>query len=223
MATRLLLTDLAVAIERQHGIAVSFTSAGGVEIARRVRDGAAVDVVVLAADAMDALHSDGLLASATLRPLFVSQVVAAVPAASTAPALATEDDVRAAVANADRVGYSTGPSGAALLALLERWELRDELRDRLVQARPGVPVGSLIASGEVDLGFQQRSELLDVTGVRVLGPLPGAAAISTTFSGGVLAASTQPELAAKVLGLLCTDAAAVVVASRGMTVASDRD
>jgi molybdate transport system substrate-binding protein len=222
MATRLLLADLAADVERRHGIAVSFTSAAGVEAAQQVRDGAAVDLVILAAVAMDALESDGLLAPKTLRPLFVSQVVAAVPAGRTAPALATEDDVRAAVANARRVGYSTGPSGTALLALLERWGLRDELQDRLVQAPPGLPVGSLLGSGDADLGFQQLSELLDAPGVRVLGPLPGSAAISSTFSGGVLATSGQPELAARVLGLLSADAAAAVVASRGMTLASTR-
>jgi molybdate transport system substrate-binding protein len=222
MATRLLLVDLAADIGRMHRIAVTFTSAGGVEVAQRVRDGAPADLLVLAAPAMEALESDGVLAPGTVRPLFVSPVVAAVPAGRTSPAWVTEDDVRATVANAGRVGYSTGPSGSALLALLERWGLRDELQDRLVQASPGVPVGSLLASGDADLGFQQLSELLDAPGVRVLGPLPGGAAISSTFSGGVVATSVQPELAARVLRLLSDDAVAATVASRGMTLAADR-
>ncbi len=222
MATGSLLTELAADIGREHGIAISFTSAGGIEVAQQVRDGAPVDLVVLAADVMDALQSDGLLATGTLRPLFVSQVVAAVPGGRTAPALVTEEDVRAAVANARRIGYSTGPSGSAVLSLLERWGVRADVQDRLVQARPGVPVGSLLASGQADLGFQQLSELLGAPGVRVLGPLPGAAAISTTFSGGVLATSSRGEPAARALELLSADATAAAVAAGGMAVASDR-
>jgi molybdate transport system substrate-binding protein len=220
MATRSLLTDLALDIGRRHGITLSFTSAGGVEIAQHVRAGATVDIVVLAADVMDELESDGLLARGTLRPLFVSQVVAAVRVGTTAPALDSEDHARAVVGNARRIGYSTGPSGSAVLALLERWKLRQELRGRLVQAPPGVPVGSLIASGQADLGFQQLSELLDAPGVQVLGPLPGEAAISSTFSGAVLATSGHLEAAATVLGLLSADSGAALVASRGMTLAS---
>jgi molybdate transport system substrate-binding protein len=220
MATRSLLADLGLAIERRHGIAVDFTSSGGVEVAQRVRAGARADLVVLAADVMDTLASDGLLLPSTLRPLFVSPVVAAVPAGATAPALATEDDARAAVANAGRIGYSTGPSGSAVLALLERWDLGQDLQDRLVQAPPGVPVAALLASGQADLGFQQLSELMQAPGVRVLGPLPGVAAISSTFSGAVLATSTRAKLAAKVLVLLSEGAVAATVTSHGMAVAS---
>jgi len=223
MATRVLLDDLVDDIERQHGIAVSFTSTGGVEVAQQVRDGAVADLVVLAADALGALESDGLLANGTVRPLFVSQVVAAVPAGSATPLLATENDVRAAVVNAGRVAYSTGPSGSAVLALLERWGLHDELRDALVQAAPGVPVGSLLASGQADLGFQQLSELQDLPGVQVLGPLPGDATIWSTFSGGVLATSTQAARATEVLGLLSADTAVARVAARGMALVAHRD
>jgi molybdate transport system substrate-binding protein len=220
MATRSLLTDLGIDIGRRHGIAVGFTSAGGVQVAQRVREGAPVDLVVLAAEVMDTLGSDGLLVPGTLRPLFESQVVAAVPVGTAAPALASEDDARTALANAGRIGYSTGPSGSAVLALLERWDLKEDLRDRLVQAPPGVPVGALLASGQADLGFQQLSELMDAPGVRVLGPLPGVAAISSTFTGAVLATSTRWSLAARVLILLSDDAAAATVAAHGMTVAA---
>ena len=55
------------------------------------------------------------------------------------------------------IGYSTGPSGIALKRLFERWGIADEIEQRLVQAPPGVPVGTLVARGEVELGFQQLS------------------------------------------------------------------
>ena len=219
MATRQLLADLGETVLREHGVVVRFRSAGGVEIARQVRDGAAADVVVLAQGAMAGLATEGLVLDSTIRPLFVSDVVAAVPTNAPGPGVGTEDELRAAMLGARRVAYSTGPSGSALLALIERWGVMPRVAGRLVEAPPGVPVGELLAGGDADLGFQQRSELMDVEGVVVLGALPGEAAIRSTFSGGVLATCRRPEVAAHVLDLLGSPESAAVVEARGMVLA----
>jgi molybdate transport system substrate-binding protein len=62
----------------------------------------------------------------------------------------------------------------------------------LVQAKPGIPVGALVAKGEVMLGFQQLSEMLGVQGIQIVGPLPNGVQIITTFSGSISAACQQP-------------------------------
>lgn len=217
MATRLLVADLAEEIGRRHHIAVSFTSGGGVEVARQVREGARADLLVLGDATMGALESEGLVVPGTLRPLFVSHSVAAVPDDSPAHSLTDEAELRELLVGASRIAYSTGPSGAGLLDLIDRWGLTETLRGRLVQAPPGVPVGSLLGNGEADLGIQQFSELMDVEGIRILGPLPGEAAVSTTFTGGVLSVSTQPQLAGSVLALLGSPDVAPLVESRGMS------
>ncbi|MFE9097270.1 substrate-binding domain-containing protein [Streptomyces sp. NPDC007264] len=219
MATRLILAELSEHIRLAHGIPVRFESAGGVEIARRVREGAEADLLVLADDALAELESEGHLLGGTVRPLWVSQVVAAVPAGSPVPALDSESDLRAALLAAERIAYSTGPSGTALVDLITRLGLADTLRDRLVQAPPGVPVGSLLASGEADLAFQQHSELMDLPGVAVIGPLPGDTAISSTFSGGVPVSSTRPDRALEVLDVLGSDTASKTARARGMQAA----
>lgn len=110
--------------------------------------------------------------------------------------------MRDALRAAKRIGYSTGPSGTALVKMIDGWGLSDELGDRLVQARPGVPVAKTLAEGEVDLGFQQLSELVGQQGVRILGVLPDDCAINTVFSGAVVAASADPELAGGLLAYL---------------------
>ncbi|MGW6613375.1 substrate-binding domain-containing protein [Streptomyces erythrochromogenes] len=219
MATRPIVGELSKHIRLAHGIPVRFESAGGVEIARRVREGAEADLLVLADGALAALEKEGLLLGGTVRPLWVSQVVAAVPEGAPVPALASESDLRAALLSAQRIAYSTGPSGTSLIELITRLDLADALGHRLVQAPPGVPAGSLLSSGEADLAFQQHSELMDLPGVVVIGPLPGDTAISSVFSGGVLAASTQPHRAREVLDLLGSDAASRIARGRGMRVA----
>ena len=77
--------------------------------------------------------------------------------------------------------------------MFERWGLAQTLRSRLVQAPPGVPVGALVARGEVELGFQQRSELMHLSGIDVIGEMPAGARILTTFSAALCAASAQPQ------------------------------
>jgi molybdate transport system substrate-binding protein len=219
MATKGLLADLSDALRRQHSLSVRFESAGGIEVARNIRAGAQADLAVLSREAMAGLDADGLFEPGTLRPLFASDVVAAVPEGVAPVPLATEEDLRVALVNAARIAYSTGPSGKALVDLIARWELGPAVTPKLVQAKPGTPVGSLLAGGEADLGFQQRSELSDVAGIRVLGPLPGAAAIRSTFSGAVLARSTNMESAGEVLNFLGSEAADAHVRAAGMMTA----
>ncbi|WP_282694604.1 substrate-binding domain-containing protein [Streptomyces sp. CC208A] len=216
MATRPILTELCGHLRLAHGIPVRFESAGGVEVARRVREGAEADLLVLADGAMTALDREGHLRPGTLRPLWISQVVAAVPEGTPAPALGSTDDLRTALTSATGIAYSTGPSGTALLDLLHRLGLADVLADRLVQAPPGVPAGSLLSSGRADLAFQQHSELMDLPGVTVVGPLPGDTALTSLFGGAVLATAPDPDRALAALGLLASDEASRLAAGRGM-------
>ena len=193
MATKLVLADLAQAYEQRSGQRVSIESVGGVDAAKRVQAGEAFDVVFLAADAIDKLIASGQVLPGSRVDLVRSGVAVAVRAGVPRPDISSEAAVRSAVLAARSLSYSTGPSGVALARLFERWGIAEQIKDRIVTAPPGVPVGSLVAQGEVELGFQQLSELMNLAGITVLGPLPSAIQIITTFSAGVCRASTQPE------------------------------
>jgi len=207
MATRHVLAELAAGAEAAGLPAVEIESVGGVDASARVAAGEAFDLVFLASDALGALADGGHIDAATITPLLRSQVAVAV--ASGAPGVPAErvtgaafpdaGGVRAALRAAPRIGYSTGPSGTALVRLVEQWGLASELADRLVQARPGVPVARSVAEGEVDLGFQQLSELVGQPGIQILGVLPEDCAIDTVFAGAVATASGDPRAAAEIL------------------------
>ena len=185
MATRQILTELAAQCASHLNCQLALESLGGVEAAKRVRAGERFDLVFLANDALTSLESDGYLLPGSRRPLMRSEVVVAVPKGSPRPVISTEAALKTAVCAAESIGYSTGPSGSALLALFERWGLSAELKPRLVLAPAGVPVAQLVAEGRAAIGFQQRSEFLGNPGVAVVGPLPESAAIETIFSGAL--------------------------------------
>ena len=218
MATRQVLSDLSAAWQAQGGEPVQIESVGGVDAAQRVQNGdEAFDVVFLASGAIDKLQAAGRVLPGSKVDLVLSSTAVAVPAAAQLPDISTEDAVRAAVLAAPSIGYSTGPSGVALQKLFDRWGIAEEIKPRIVQARPGVPVGSLVASGEVALGFQQLSELLHVQGIQIVGPLPPAIQITTTFSAGVGALSQQVDAAHALLAYLASPAAAEAKQKQGMT------
>jgi molybdate transport system substrate-binding protein len=108
----------------------------------------------------------------------------------------------------------------ALGRLFERWGIAAQIRDRIVTPPPGVPVGALIARGEVALGFQQLSELAHLDGVDVVGPLPAAIQIVTTFAAAVGARSTQPDAARALLDFMVSPVAAEAKRREGMEPAS---
>ncbi|MDB5899767.1 MAG: molybdenum transporter substrate-binding protein [Ramlibacter sp.] len=216
MATRQFLGELAGAWEEREGTKVALESVGGVDAARRVQAGEPFDFVVLASDALDKLTAAGHVVPGSRVDLAHSGVGIAVRAGAARPEIRSELDLRAAVLAARSVGYSTGPSGTAVMKLFERWGITQELQGRLKQARPGVPVGSMIATGEVDLGFQQLSELIHLQGIEVVGPMPAAVEILTTFSGGVCSVSGQAGTARAMLAFMASADAAEAKRRNGM-------
>ena len=216
MATRQVLAELVELYGRQCGDRIAIESVGGVDAAKRVQAGEVLDVVILASDAIAKLAASGHVVPATQVDLVHSGVAVAVRAGASVPDISSEDAVRRAVLAARSLSYSTGPSGVALAQLFERWGIAQEIAPRIVQAPPGVPVGTLVARGEVELGFQQLSELLHVSGITLVGPLPPAIQITTTFSGAIAANARQPDAARALLAFMASPEAADAKRRQGM-------
>jgi molybdate transport system substrate-binding protein len=216
MATRHALTELARAYEHQSGQRVAIEAVGGVDAIRRVQAGEPFDFVVLAADAIDRLAVAGCVDAANRINFARSGVTVAVKSGALRPEIGTESDLKRAVLAARSVGYSTGPSGVYLARLFERWGIAEAIASRTVQAPPGIPVAALLTRGEVELGFQQLSELINEPGVEVIGPLPPEIQVETTFSAAVCTASRRADVTSALLSFFASPVAEAAKRRHGM-------
>jgi molybdate transport system substrate-binding protein len=216
LATQYVLGDLAGEYARRSGTDVKVVMMGGVVAAACVRGGDPCDFVCLARDVIAQLEGEGHVLRGSATDVATCGVAVAVRAGSALPDISTEAAVRDAVSSARSVGYSTGPSGVYLAKVFDRWGIRPNL----VQVPPGVPVGTLLARGEVALGFQQMSELVHVDGITIVGALPAAIQLQTTFTAAACASSRQPGAAREWLAFLASPATADTKRRHGMAQAS---
>jgi molybdate transport system substrate-binding protein len=194
MATRRVLAELTARYAEATGRPVSIEAVGGVDAARRVRAGETFDLVILAADVLEKLEVEGRLIAGSRAEFVRSPMAMAVRAGAPRPEIASEQAAKAAVTRARSIGYSTGPSGAHLIAVLKSWGVDPAgAAPRLVQARPGVPVAALVARGEAEIGVQQLSEFLGEPGIEIVGLPPPPLQSVTTFSIGIGARSGHVE------------------------------
>jgi molybdate transport system substrate-binding protein len=195
MATKEVLEAMASHFQNTLGQKIVSEAVGGVDAAKRVRAGEPLDVVVLAAAVIDALIAEGRLVAGSRVDLVTSGIVVAVKQGAAKPNLVNADSVKQAVLAAKSIGYSTGPSGAYLEKLFTQWGIFDQIKARLVLAAPGIPVGSLVASGQAELGVQQYSELFKAPGVEVVAPLPDEIQLITTFSAAISVHCARKDVA----------------------------
>jgi molybdate transport system substrate-binding protein len=222
MAARDVLREMASRYQLDTGRAVNTEAAGGVDVAKRVQGGEPVDVVVLASNVIDKLIEEKKLIPGSRVDLVNSGIAIAIGANCPRPDVGTEDEVKSAVLAARTLSYSTGPSGVYLEKMFERWGILEAIRSRIVVPPPGVAVGSLVASGTAELGFQQLSELTNVPNVEVVGPLPPAIQSMTTFSGGISVSCADPAAARRLLEFLASPATAAAKLRHGMEPAGAR-
>jgi molybdate transport system substrate-binding protein len=186
-----------------------------VEIMQRLKNGETVDLVILAADAIDGLIELGKLAAGSRVDLAKSGVAAAVRAGAPRPDISSGEALKRAVLAAKSIVYSHGPSGVYLAGLFQRMGIAEQLKPK-VKLVQGEPAGAVVARGEAEIGFQQMSELLPVPGIDILGPLPADVQRITVFSAGLHAGAKAPDAAKALVKFMTAPAAAPVIRKKGM-------
>ena len=193
---------------------VATTWAGTVDIVKKLQAGEAFDLVLGAAPMIDDMVKAGKLTARV--NVAKSGVAMAVSPGTPKPDIGTTEAVKRALLSAKSIGYSTGPSGVYLTGLFQRLGVADAIKAKLTQASPRVAVGSLLARGEAELGFQQVSELLHYPGITYVGPLPADIQEITQFAGAVHVGAMQKDAAQAFVRFIASPAAAPAIKRSGM-------
>ena len=182
----------------------------------RLARGEEIDVVIMVGDSLDTLMSEGKLVAGSKVVLANSPIACAVKKGNTKPDISTIAGLKSAFLHANKVAYSDSASGEYIKHhLMKKLGIAEQMQNKAAQI-PATPVGEIIAHGEADFGCQQRSELLPVEGIDIVGLLPQEVQLSTTFSAAIVKGSKAQKQAQVLLNFLSSEKNASVIADTGL-------
>ena len=208
--------ELVPLFEKASGHKVTTIITGTLDAQKRMASGEVYDLIIMAGPAIDDLIKAGTVAPGTRVDLASSGVGVAVRAGAPKPDIRSTEALKKTLLAARSIGYSSGPSGVYLAGLFRTLGIADQLKPKLKQTPTGVFVGSIIASGEVEIGFQQVSELAHYPGIDYVGPLPADIQLVTVFSSGIHRQAVSVDAAKAWVAFLTSPAAAAVFKSKSM-------
>lgn len=203
----------------QKTIVTVTTSVGTGEnaIHNRLKRGDITDIVIVAETLSRQLIEEDLVLTEGLAIVARSIIGMAVRAGAPKPDISSADALRRTLLQAKSIGYSASVSGQYLTTeLYQRLGIADQVLSKSRLVSGGVRVGAEVARGELEIGFQQMSELLPVPGIAHITPLPPELQKVSSFAAGVAASSTNTTLARLVIKFLASAEAADAISESGL-------
>jgi len=216
VGTRQAYNQLVPGFEKATGHKVLTTWSGVNDVAKRVAGGETADVVMLPAAQIDSLIKEGKIVAGSRVDVAKCGIGVVVRAGAAKIDISSAESIKTALLAAKTFAYSAGPSGVHMENLIREWGIADAVKSKIVQPRPNVRIGEMVAAGEAEIGFQQVSELLPVKGTDYLGPLPPDIQETTIFSAGVHKSATSIDAGRALLRFLTAPEAAPIIRKTGM-------
>ncbi|NVZ99462.1 substrate-binding domain-containing protein [Pseudomonas gingeri] len=185
-------------------------------IPNRLERGEKADVLIMVGYALDELIKQGKVMPGSRVELADSRIGLVVREGSAKPAIGTEQELKETLLKAKSVAYSDSASGVYIQdQLFKRLGIETQLKPKATMV-PKIPVASVVATGDYQLGFQQVSELLPVPGVTYVGKIPESVQSVTRFAAGIPVGAEHPAQAKALLDYLAAPAAQATVKSTGL-------
>ena len=205
--------DLGLELHTAYG-----SSSGGAEdsIPKRLERNENFDIVILSRSSLHRLTEQGYVVADSRRDLAHSKIGMAIKEGAPTADISSVESFLQTLENADSIGYSASASGTylskTLFPQLGIWQDIEPKSQRILSER----VAAVVARGDVEIGFQQISEILPVDGVEYVGPIPEELQKVTTFSTGLLVDSRNPEDAQRLIEYLSSTELASQIAATGL-------
>jgi molybdate transport system substrate-binding protein len=192
------------------------TSFGGDDIPKRLEGGEPADVVIIWRVHLDKLVKEGLVVQGSEVDVVGSLIGVAVRDGIPKPDISSVDALRLALLNAKSIAYSASISGVYVSTeLFPKLGITEQVKGKGKRIE-GMRVGAAIARGDAEIGFQQISELLPISGIQYVGPLPPEVQRVTIFSAGSVKNAQNSSAVHALIRFLTSPAAAAVFSRKGL-------
>lgn len=193
MSCKEALFELVPVFEREKAFTIDITYGAGPELAQKISGGVRADIFVGPEEFSGPLIEEGRLIGSSRTAFAHSSAVLAVKQGAPKPDISSPQRLKETLLAAKAVCYSRGASGIHFEQACARLGIADAIAAKLVRPRPGEMVGPVLVRGEADIGVQQPAELLPVSGVEIIGPLPPELRQTIVYGTSVFSGSTQRE------------------------------
>jgi molybdate transport system substrate-binding protein len=216
------MEDLGPKFERESGHKLVMTFDGFTAIVKRVQDGETADVIVIPQQGIDGLVKSGMAAAGNVTVIACGGIGVVVRKGAPKPDISSSEALKRALLAARSIAYPNpelgGPTGLHFAKVLDRLGIGTEIKPKTVFPKTpgGAEVGGLVASGQAEIGVHQIQELIPVTGIDIVGPLPGDLQNTTVFAAAIMAGAKDAKASKTLIDFLGTREAAAVIKAKGM-------
>ena len=212
-----LMPDLARVLKTKVVTASTSIGTGENSLPNRLKRGEVADIVIVSDAVLDQFVKDGYVLAEGIRILARSMIAMAVKAGAPKPDIGTADALRDTMLRAKSIGYSASVSGTYVTTeLVQRLGIAGEVLPKCRLVGGGERVGAVVARGELEIGFQQLSELLPVKGIDHITPLPPDLQKVSSFAAGVAASSPDKARARSAIRFLASKDAVEAIKDSGL-------
>jgi molybdate transport system substrate-binding protein len=214
------LEELAPKFEKATGNKLTITFGTAAILVKKVQAGESADALVLTKQGLETLAKEGKVAPGSDANFASSGMALVVKQGASKPDISTPEAYKQALLKAKAIAYSDpasgGASGVFFAKTLDKMGIADAVKDKTHFPLPSGNSAKLVVSGEAELAVQQEPEVMEVSGVDIVGPPPGDLNNITTYTAGVPTDSKEPVGAKALIQFLQTPEAAAVYKARGL-------
>jgi molybdate transport system substrate-binding protein len=221
-AMKTVLEELAPAFERLTGNRLNVTLGPSLRLEKQLAEGESADLAIVSASGAHELVASGKMVAGSVVAIAKSSIGVAVPSGAAKPDISTVEGFKRAMLDARSIACSKpvggGQSGVHLAKVFDRLGIADAMQAKAKYGTGGEAglTGLLVLRGEADIGIQQMAELMAVSGIDVVGPLPPEIQMVTPFVAGIPANASHAEAGRAVIGFLTTPEAKRVLKAKGL-------
>jgi molybdate transport system substrate-binding protein len=213
------MNEIIPQFERASGHKVSMVYGTVGEMAGRVQKGELADMVIASGPQIESLEKLGKVVAGTRTDLAKTGVGLFVRKGASKPDISSVEAFKRTMLATKSIGWNDPAAGAPvsiyMLGAFERMGIANEMKQKTTAFKQRSERFEAVARGDVEIGFNQISEIVAASGIDLLGPLPAAIQHYTLFTAGIVASSTNPEAAKALLAFVASPAAKAILRTRG--------